>query len=341
MNCHLLFRFDANADIGFGHAMRCLAVIEALLSSNVGISVLAKALPQFLQASLKQKQVQLIHLPAESTKTDELAYCAKLIKQLGGKLIFLDGYQFDQDYRQQLAQLPVKIATFDDLNELEDLHADFIINAMPAADQLGYQLSAQGEGLFGLTYSVLRKEFLTIDTKSLADKTHLLINFGGSDIGSLTLLVLQKLVISAPRELLASVVVVTGAGCKNTNEIDELTKQYGMKHIHQCQHMAQLLNNTRLALTAPGAIVYELAYCRVPSVFLIVAENQVLSAKCHQNYGWCDVFDGREIKQVNVAVDRVLTLWQSFDELEGMYNKTESLVDGKGAERIAQSIMGV
>jgi spore coat polysaccharide biosynthesis predicted glycosyltransferase SpsG len=256
----------------------------------------------------------------------------------------LDGYQFNQQYRQQLVKkCALKIAVFDDTNDLSQLYCQWVINALPDARQLGYERSAaSAKHLLGLPYSIIRQEFLVQKPMFFSKRKNLLINFGGSDIGGLTLPIVkgiaEQLLMNNLDCSAQDVIVVTGGGCKNNKEIQTFCQQMGFHHIHQCEYMAKLLTKTRLAVCAPGAIVYELAYCQVPSIFLTVADNQLLSAKAHQQAGWGVVFDGRSDNDVQLALQEFTKLWQDKAQLKKMSSIAALLVDGKGVERIVSAI---
>lgn len=340
---HLLFRFDASSELGLGHAFRCMALIEYIkINSNqhpVKCVVIAKALPLFLKTKLIILGALVERLPNALNNQDELLAIGALNRHYQSKVLVLDGYQFAGDYRQRLACLNLKIVNFDDTNDLPELFCDVLINALPFADTLGYQDSApQAKHLLGLQYSIIRQEFLTLTATPFTKRKCLLVNFGGSDIGGLTLPVLQQLAISHCAIIPDNVLVVTGGGCKNIGNISAFCQQTGYRHIHNCTDMACLLAQSRMAICAPGAIVYELAYSQVPSVFLTVADNQLLSAKAHQDAGWCYVYNGRVSEQVKLAVKQATLLWQDQAQLVEMSKIAATLIDGQGVKRIVNNI---
>lgn len=342
VNC-LLFRFDAPSGIGLGHAFRCMALIEHLsLNSSKGevtCVVISKYLPEFLTTQLLTMQVKIIWLANDDNTIEEITQISVIKARFKALLIVLDGYQFDESYREQLAKLSITIVAFDDTNELSHLHCDVVINALPFADILGYQNSAPlAQHLLGLQYSIVRQEFLSSRTMPFNQREKLLINFGGSDVGGLTLPIIEQVFAGLLSILPENVVVVTGGGCTGVSKINTFCARVGYQHIHQCNYMAELLNQCKMAICAPGAIVYELAYCKVPSVFLTVADNQILSAKAHQFAGWSFAFNGLNANDINEAIIQVKNLWHNTKQLTLMSDAASKLVDGQGVSRIIEKL---
>ncbi|MFT5294345.1 MAG: UDP-2,4-diacetamido-2,4,6-trideoxy-beta-L-altropyranose hydrolase [Psychroserpens sp.] len=348
---YLLFRFDASSEIGLGHAFRCAALIEHINNyfskDSLKCVVISKVLPAFLQKKLAGIGADIILFNDSLSISAELEKISTIAKNLPSTMLILDGYQFDQYYRQKLAFLnnkSLKIAAFDDTNDHEKLYCHLVINALPDGKKLGYQYSAPvARHLLGLSYSIVRQEYLHQKLTTFTERNLVVINFGGSDVGGLTLPVMKGVTEVLRANNLdystKDIVVITGGGCQNIEKIQLYCQKAGFRHVHQCENMAEILSQSRLAICAPGAIVYELAYCQVPSIFLTVADNQLLSAKAHQEAGWSYVFDGRSESGMILALNKLSTLWRDHQQLEKMSAIAEHLVDGKGVTRIVGALL--
>jgi len=340
MTYPLLFRFDGGEKIGLGHAYRCFALIEYLAKHHqIACLIMIRQLPEFLCVKLKSLNCSLLTFKKND---DEIAIIERCGDQNNSTGLILDGYQFDQAYRQRLARLALKIICFDDSNSLQKLHCDIVINAQAQAKQLGYQYSAPyALHLLGLSYSLVREEFTAQCRLNFSHRKKILINFGGSDCANLTILLIQKLTlvqgIINPRD----VVIVTGGAYQTPDKIHSLCQSAGFEHIYNSQDMARLLSRCRMAICASGSMVYELAYCGVPSVLLTVADNQRISAQSHQKAGWCYAFNGLENHGLNAAFSRAIELWADQVQLTAMSNIAMQLIDGQGVKRIAEQILKI
>ena len=332
----ILFRFDASSKMGLGHAYRCMALIEQLsLIENISCLVLTQTLPDFIVRRLNDLKAPVYTFENDS----EIKQINEISKQSRSKAIMLDGYQFTADYRASLSQLSLKVFCFDDSNDFPLLYCDLVINALPLAFELGYEKSAQqAVQLLGLDYSVIRKEFLLQKTTDYTQREKLLINFGGSDIADLTLPLIKKLIktkiVSSPNDI----IVITGGAYQETDKMQAFSIAAGFEHIHNCSNMASILPLCKMAICAPGAIVYELAYYGIPSVFLTVANNQLLSAKAHQKIGWCKVENGLTSQSIELSLLHLSTLWFDTNRRQSMSQIAQRLIDGKGVERICTAI---
>lgn len=340
MNSTILFRFDASAQIGLGHAYRCLALIEALTAQKkYNVLVVSEILPSFLIDKLSAYHAKVQLLGSGLNSTQEIASIEALKKNLTCGNVVLDGYQFNGDYRKQLRALDLNIICFDDINTLTHLYCDVVINALPNAFQLGYQQSAESaKYLLGLPYSVIRNEFIQSKKINYKERQSVLINFGGSDVLNLTIPTI-KLLESSILAKEHKIIVVTGGAFKEHQLVNELCVQLGFEHQHNCNNMSNVIQKCKLAICAPGAIIYELAYCGVPSIFITVADNQLLSAQSHQALGWCYVIHHKVNGVLQQAVGMAEQLSHDKNKLIEMSKKSISLVDGNGVNRIIEEMI--
>ncbi|WP_166371136.1 UDP-2,4-diacetamido-2,4,6-trideoxy-beta-L-altropyranose hydrolase [Psychromonas sp. SA13A] len=339
----LLFRFDASSEMGIGHAFRCMALIEQLsLQDRVQCLVIAKPPPQFIVDRLNVLQASLVLLEVDISTEVELAVIEKECSARSAKAIVLDGYQFTQDYRKSLFSLGLNVIVFDDCNDLERLFCHLVINALPFAYELGYEHSAPTAlHLLGLDYSIIRHEYLIAKSLPFQSRDKLLINFGGSDIADLTLPLIKKLMAAELVDTPEDIIIITGGAYAKQSEVAKLSALGGFTHIHNCTNMSEVLPLCKMAICAPGSIVYELAFCGVPSLFLTVADNQLLSAKAHQELGWCKVENGLKRQGMDNTLDHLISLWPQEKVLEKMSSRANYLIDGKGVKRICDEIKGL
>jgi spore coat polysaccharide biosynthesis predicted glycosyltransferase SpsG len=100
--------------------------------------------------------------------------------------------------------------------------------------------------------------------------------------------------------------------------------------------MAGLMSQAALAIAAPGSMLNELALMAVPSIFIIAAANQRLSAVYHQQKGWCQLFAGNAIE---AACQSALDLWQQPELRRQMSLLASQQIDGLGSHRVATRLM--
>ena len=319
------FRVEGEPAIGLGHVMRCLALAQKLIALAQSLVSCGHDVFFFMsQRSAffcrnRADWVGEILCITDSDKQLEPQWLVKQCTELKVNWLMLDGYQFDQNYRYTLQSGACKLAVFDDMNNSGALYADLVINGAPNAALHGYQLTAPNALLaIGQDYQVLRQEFLQSINNKWEIRKNLTLMFGGSDPKKLTFSVvqsLQKLSLTTP------ITVITGAAYDGLQDLVDLIKisALDITHLHDCQNMAEVLLNTKLALSAAGGSQFELLACAVPAILVVVAENQKNASQDAASQGWCKVFNGDDLNADELAMQCISLLQQP--ELLGLMHK--------------------
>ena len=330
----VIFRVEGEPSIGLGHIMRCMALAQSLVKS--GHEVLFFMSPRSQQFCHSRADWPGTILPIVGIdKSEESSWFVKRCTDLCADWVVLDGYDFDQAYRQSLQCDVFNLVVFDDINNSGVLYVDMIINGAPNASLHGYQVTAPNALLaIGQGYQVLRQEFLQLTNREWSNRKSLTLMFGGSDPKDLTiksLQSLQKTNVSMP------IIVITGGAYDRLNDLTNLIKDSGLNvtHLHDCQNMAAVLLNTKLALSAAGGSQFELVACATPSILVVVAENQKHASQAAAIQGWCQVVNSDD-SSADECVMQGLSLWQQPQLLRIMYQKALLYPAVDGAKNIVE-----
>jgi UDP-2,4-diacetamido-2,4,6-trideoxy-beta-L-altropyranose hydrolase len=324
----VVFRVEGEPNTGLGHVMRCMALAQSLVQSgHVVFFFMSPRSQQFCCNRADWTGTILPMTDIESSTGPE--WLAKQCIDLCADWLVLDGYQFDQSYRQSLQCDAFYLAVFDDINNSGALYADMVINGALNALSHHYHLTAPKALLaIGPDYQVLRQEFLQLTNRKWSDRNSLTLMFGGSDPKGLTSKALQSL-DNANASM--PIIVITGAAYNGMSVLTNLIKNslLDITHLHDCQNMAAVLLNTKLALSAAGGSQFELLACATPSILVVVAENQALASQDAATQGWCQVVNS-DATSTDEWVTQGLTLWQQPERLLGMHQKAllYAVVDG-------------
>lgn len=332
MTMRVLFRVDASATMGGGHWLRSLALAQACQEQGGEVQWCYQQSPANLLARLQQLAIPAYGLQASAATLEDARQTADWAIAQQSDWLVLDGYHFDHRYRQALKQfLPEQVRTLwiDDLNQEGAAELGWVLNTTPQAH---YQDYGPAQRLAGLDFVLLRQDYWQRPSRSVSP-TSLFINFGATDAFGLTLPTLKLL---KEMDFSGSVEVVTGPGMVAWQEVEQYCQQQGYKHQHDLLSLTPSLQRSRLALTAAGSTLLELAYWQVPSVLLVVADNQLEAAHLHAERGWCEVFDVRLPNHLAHAVARAIQLWHQPSGLAAMQQRADGLVDGQGARRVAR-----
>jgi UDP-2,4-diacetamido-2,4,6-trideoxy-beta-L-altropyranose hydrolase len=331
----LLLRADASAAMGTGHVMRDLALVEVLQERGHACRFAMAETTAALAALLAARGVPLDLLPGPAGGKADLARTLALAAEADA--VSLDGYHFDAAYRAGLAACARPILAWDDGAPAVPLAATLVVNASSAARPDDYAARAPGATLLlGPAYLPLRREIRAlIGTPRPADG-HLLLTFGGSDPLSLTAPVLRGLAARLDGRIeavLGGSVADPGPALAAAGDHPERIRLH-----RDTPQIGQLMAGARLAISAAGGTLAELAALRTPSLLVAVAANQRAAAQFSAAHGWCVAVDGEKAGAVARIVETGLTLWADPPRLAAMSERAAGLVDGQGPYRLADAL---
>jgi len=335
----VLFRVDANSVIGAGHLMRCIALAHGFINYGVKPLFLISADTQAIIESRNDFPFDYI-LTAYTCCDEEFEWIASISSSRYVYAVVLDGYQFNESYRKKLKSLKFPLIVLDDCNNSGPLYADIVVNAISRAVHLNYQKNApNAKLLLGSEYTLLRPEFSKPLIDEYSSRLECLITFGASDVAGLSLPVLRAIISSAPE--ISPVSVVSGPAYK---ELPALKKNINKKskdlsHFHNVSNMYPILSKAKMAISAAGGTVFELAALGVPSLIIIVSDNQINAALEQQEKGWCKVIDARQGTSPQVIVSAALELWNNESLRQIMHQKACKSAIINGADRSAEKII--
>jgi len=338
MGMRVVFRVEGEPNIGLGHVMRCLALAQSLVKNGHEVFFFMSQRSQLFCRDRAGWLGEILSIP-DININEEPEWLATQCKDLRADWLVLDGYQFDQDYRKFLQCNSVKFAVFDDMNNSGALYAEMVINGAVNSGSQRYQITAPKALLaIGQDYQVLRQEFLQLVSKKWSVRKGLTLMFGGSDPKNLTIMAIQSLCnVNAAEPVNMPITVITGAAYGRLHGLTDLinSSDLDITHLHDCQNMAPVLVNTKLALSAAGGSQFELLACATPSLLVVVAENQKKASQDAANQGWCQVVNNDDLS-ADEWVMQCLSLWQQPELLRLMHQRALLYPALDGAKNIVE-----
>ena len=256
----LLIRADANAAIGTGHVMRCLALAQAWQDSGGTVILAAAELPAAIEKRLIGEKSEIVRVQDAGTGRDA-AELVGVARERKARWVVLDGERFGPDYIATLKQHNLKILWLDDFGNARAHDADLILNQNLGASRDGYAWCRDDTRLLlGTNYVMLRREFRQAKLRGEIPETarNLLVTFGGSDPDGLTEKVLQAVAADPPG---ISVTVIVGAGNPRLAALRQLADPAGVTLLSDPPNLPELMVESDLAVIAAGGTLWELLYC--------------------------------------------------------------------------------
>lgn len=316
-----LIRADASVEIGMGHRVRCQALIHAF-----------EQLGWHCQYVVHRQYADFADANDCLIESEEAFF--KLAEQ--ADLVILDHYGYQADAISRLFQHQPSLLVLDDMNDRGDFPAKWLLNPL---DQI-YSSRVESP-LTGSQYALLRPIFVQSPATTISPNC-LLLTLGGTDPLALTLPLLKALEDFAFP--LASVQVLLGKNARNSHGVITYCEEKNISWQQGLSDVTPLMRQAKMAISAAGGTLFELACMGVPTVFAQVADNQTRSLEQHVPLGWCDTvrFDGlderKQAEQIERLINMVMARWQDDAWLANAKQVAQNLVDGKGAHRVAKII---
>jgi|SRR5580658_1023710 UDP-2,4-diacetamido-2,4,6-trideoxy-beta-L-altropyranose hydrolase len=331
----ILVRADASAAMGTGHVMRCLALVEILQERGHACRFAMAETTPALASLLSGRGLPIDLLPGPAGGARDLARLRSLAS--AADAVVIDGYHFSGPYRAGLAPRVGPILAWDDGGPPIPLHATMVVNASSSALPEDYAARAPGALLLlGPCYLPLRREIRDLIGSARPGQGPLLVSFGGSDPIGLTAPVLGGL---AP-EFDGWIDAVLGGSVADPGPALEVCAAFPDRiRLHRdTPQLGRLMLGARLAVSAAGGTLAELAALRTPSLLVAVAGNQREAAGISAGHGWCVAVDASEENAVPRIVETALELWSDPARLARMSAAATGLVDGGGPVRLADAL---
>ncbi len=327
-----VLRADASGLIGVGHVMRSLALGEAMQDAGFDVVLVSVDLPTGMREEARKCGITVVDLQCEPFgSTDALATLA-----LNGAVLVVDGYKFEREFFEILENGRSNFAVIDDNVETKALAPSVVINQNPhATPEMYAHLLGNPKLLLGLQYALLRREVREA-TKQLINPVagKVFVAMGGSDFLKLTSPIVRGL-----KDLEIELFVAVGPTNSQRQQIEETVRSIPRARvILQADYIMELASSS-LAILAAGSSLWESAALGVPSIGLIVADNQIGASVGAEHCGISlslDVRSGLHKESIVSNVENLLTMTNGV--LAKMATATRSEVDEFGSMRVLRAI---
>lgn len=367
---NVIFRTDASLDIGTGHVMRCLTLAIALREQGANCSFICREHAGNLLDVINQHGFEAQVLPMQDVvlvksaqqrvqRENILAHAAWLgaswqedaeeTKDAIGEVVVdwlvVDHYALDADWEVTLRTHCRKLMVIDDLaDRAHDCHLLLDQNLGRTERHYAGLVSGHCKVLVGPQYALLRPEFSRLRQSSLDRRTtqqlrHLLITMGGVDKDNATGQVLAVL----PNCRLPSdcrITVVMGARAPWLQQVREMATEmpWPTEVLVNVDNMAELMADSDMAIGAAGSTSWERCCLGLPSLLVVLAENQRDGANALAKAGAVVLLGNVEGIALNLAREVKCILGEV--RLLTMKSACAAVTSGKGVNFVASYIFG-
>lgn len=354
---NIVFRVDSSVAIGLGHVMRCLTIAEQLDDKNANIIFISREHEGSLNKNITKKGYKLYKLPPSilgdeqpheniysswlgSTWEQDAQQVNSILKKIKPDLLVVDHYALDHRWEGEVRQVCNRIMVIDDLaNRKHD--CDLLLDQTTGRKAEDYKslVSSNTTLLLGTQYALLRPDFsfwrsYSLQRRASSRMEKILVTLGGVDADNLTETVLNVLNQCAFTNKI-EITVVMG---ESAPHIDKVKNASGLiKHetrvLINVTNMAEIMANSDLCIGAAGATSWERCCLGLPSLMIVIAENQENIAMSLQDKGAAIVIKSPLKENLRNEIEEI----DSSKMKELSYNSSR-LVDGLGVKRASDYI---
>lgn len=351
----VVFRVDASHTIASGHVTRCLALAQSLrnlgaectfvsreVAGNLFASVVGAGFEQrALTGPLELKPKEVSRSGAELTVTED---AQRTIDTLAGDRpawLIIDHYGIDDEWERQLRPHVDRILVIDDLANRSH-ECDILLDQnFSLTGSMRYSGLVREDAILlcGPKFSLLQPEFreqrLALKRRP-SNGLQAFVSFGGSDRENLTGLTLEAFQDPALRGIALQVAI--GRQNTNLNSLAEILAKRPNSRAHYApKSLAPLMASSDFAIGAGGTTTWERFCLDLPSIVIASADNQIAGCESLQDAKRVNYLGFRTdvtVAALQASIQQVVDALVSPDRVS-----QEPLVDGLGAERVAEVLM--
>jgi UDP-2,4-diacetamido-2,4,6-trideoxy-beta-L-altropyranose hydrolase len=335
MGPRILFVVDAGARVGGGHVMRSLTLARALEADGCLVAFLG---PPAAGGVLDVFAPEMRRLTAASGAARDVA---RAVGPEAFDAIVFDHYGLSEQDHHAIGQGRPALA-IDDLAD-RPLGVDLILDSGPGRQAEDYAglVSPQARLLLGPLFAPVRPEFAALRETALAWRgepvQHILVSMGLTDIDGVTARIVERL---RPRVGEMGLDIVLGSAAPSLPGLAKIARRDPRLQLHvDTPHMARLTAEADMAVGAAGSSTWERCTLGLPTLQVIVADNQRAAALAMAEQGAALAAD-LAAPDFDAQFDRALTrLLRDAELRRSLAQASAELCDGQGAMRAAHAFL--
>ena len=317
---------DSYPESGFGHISRCSAIAEGLRAHD-GLDVI-HLLPGVVEPSWEDELKPVYYVEPNT------ADIGQAVIEHGVDVLLVDSYHFLPSFYSQLKEhaplLPVLSLCDEAHNAPQNVYG--IIDCNLHANENDYPAELRSSSIIGTTFYPIRSSFLDAGrADSSTSNSDILITFGGADPDFQTERVLSLLSALCSEQL----TVIIGRQFLNSRKLkNKFGKLPNVTFVENCSNIAPFIVNAKLVITGGGVTLAECLALSTYAAVLGLADNLEQPSRAAEQAGqatYLGLFSDITDEELYVALRRLVSSIPDMTSLP-------SLVDGKGASRIAERV---
>lgn len=337
-----LFRADATARMGVGHAMRTLALVQAWVAQGgEAVYAMAHSVSGFA-GKIKASGAEMGSIDAEPGSAQDMELTAGLARSTGADWLVVDGYQFGAAYHNAIRGGGWRTLVVDDEGLAGRYEADIVLNQnFHASESLYLNRGGETRLLLGPEYALIQRDFFKWRSSSRENPPvarRILVTMGGGDLNNVTRKVVEALGLLSVGEFEARVVI--GGANPNYDSVVEAARRVGpsIRVATNIGDMGEAMSWADIAVTAGGSSIYELAFLGTPFIMITTADNQKPVERAIMRFGASSCLGWHDGLSPDKIADEIKGVVLSQSLRTTIAKRMAELVDGQGSVRVLRAM---
>lgn len=325
MNCTILFRFEANKQLGMGHWFR----VQMLASACDGNNILF---------ATSEKTIDFLHIEHD-IRVRKITCEEDLLQIINTEqvdCIVNDILNTNHEYIESLKRKTnARVVNLEDEGD-GGAFADAVINELYENGQGGLNY------YYGHRYCCLDPTIQSYQPNPFQSEIKKgVVLFGCTDPLNLSVKTVRAIQnLNYNRDL--DIDVIAGPGYEHVDELETMIKDSKRKDvkikIHQNVDIKGYMKQADFGISSQGRTIFELAYFRVPTIIMAQNEREMLHTFASEQHGFLNLGLGSEV--TDDKLEEAIWLVLTKDEYrKNMYNKMSQLNLSNGIHEVLKLLI--
>lgn len=304
-----IFRVDSSSEIGMGHLVRCIALAKALAELKATVVFICRDHAGSGHTLISDYHFRLHLLSGKKIKNNssnpedwlgctqlhDALECSSIMSAYKKTHVIVDHYGLDQTWEMQIEC--EKMTVIDDLANREH-SCDILIDQSICNTKGDYEDLVHGDFQFiGGNMVLLREEFNQARSWKESSSGKILVCMGGADPFGHTQGILDILINSEYKVLkglgIRQINVIVGMGYADISVLEKLVQasDLDIRLLRAPNRVSEIMLSSDLCIVSCGTMILETCALGVPSVGVVVADNQYGTAEYLECSGAIHAYD--------------------------------------------------
>ena len=332
----ILFRVDTGKSAGLGHLRRCASLANSLSRQGAYVHFLINC-DKHASDYLDSLRLSYSNQDSDIGVDRDYSNTINTAKNTGADTVVVDSYKVDALFKEKLYGEGYLLVSINDFEE--DINVPVIlVNGNFGAEASVYDKNITA--LLGIKYFMLSDEF-TKNGKHKPDLgkiSEILVTFGAGDDYCLSSKVLDLL-----DELTGDfkINIITGPYTSDRKSLKQkaFSVNKDAEIVESPKSLFPFLSRCSIAFSGGGQTLYELAYMGIPTIAIGLSKDQAQNILGMVSAG---AILGELYREESITCfirQAIAKLAGDYSTRKNLSEKASSMIDGKGADRVAGYIL--